>query len=272
MSSVLDKPTIRHYAVTSWTPYIVVDDGVTTSETALADTAYACEDDMYETETHAIQSFAYMELDGLLSSISWTLEHLSIWTIPEVKPGDWNEQFNANQKGCSNNLPHNIVTDAIVFKSANDAYRMHAMLDPYRKRIPLKLVEEDSRRLPERALGCSCGSGCINLFWISRIAEVDNQFHTDAFDDQWTYSLNTEDLLQSSYSAIISITLAYVLTLSVVRHQLPRPDQPEQWTSLKFRCRAMTTSMSCTNQLWSPVVFTLPASATRSQRPPHSDQ
>ena len=264
--AALEKPTIRHYTAT---PYIVEDNEGTTLGTALANTSYSCEDDMHGTKTHAMQSFAYMGLGGPSSPISWTPDHLKTCTNPDVKLDDWNEQFNADQEACSSNLPHNTVTDVTAFKRANNAYRMHTILDPYRKRVPLKVVEEDHgslgtqsivdfRSLQERALGCSCGSG-IDLFWISRIAEVDNQFHTDAIDDQWTYSQYVEDLLQSSWSATISTTLVtatdITLTLAVVRHQLPRPDLAEQLTSLKFRCRAVTTSMSCSNQLWSPVIL-----------------
>jgi hypothetical protein len=73
--SVLDQSTIRRPA-NSWTPYIVDVDEVTASGTALADTAYDYEDDMHGTKTNAMQSFAYMELAELLSSGSWTLEHL----------------------------------------------------------------------------------------------------------------------------------------------------------------------------------------------------
>ena len=84
------------------------------------------------------------------------------------------------------------------------------MLDPHRKRVLLRLVEEDrgalgsqsivnSRWLSERAIGCSWGSG-INLFRVSCITEVD-KFLTDAIDAQWSYSLVTEDLLQSSCGA-----------------------------------------------------------------------
>jgi len=253
--SVLDQSTIRRPA-NSWTPYIVDDDEVTASGKALADTAYGYEDDMHGTKTNAMQSFAYMELGELLSSGSWTLEYLRTWTIPDVKPNDWNERSNADPEGCSFDLPHNTVTDVIAFKRANIVCRMHAMLDPYRKRVPLRLVEgdrgalgsqsiEDSRWLSERALGCSCGSG-INLFRISCITKVD-KFLTDAMDAQWTYSLDTEDLLQSSYGATDitrtfyrgpSITRAtatdITMTLAAIRHLFSQQDQAEQWTSLRF--------------------------------------
>jgi hypothetical protein len=274
--SVLDQSTIRRPA-NSWTPYIVDDDEVTASGKALADTAYGYEDDMHGTKTNAMQSFAYMELGELLSSGSWTLEYLRTWTIPDVKPNDWNERSNADPEGCSFDLPHNTVTDVIAFKRANIVCRMHAMLDPYRKRVPLRLVEgdrgalgsqsiEDSRWLSERALGCSCGSG-INLFRISCITKVD-KFLTDAMDAQWTYSLDTEDLLQSSYGATDitrtfyrgpSITRAtatdITMTLAAIRHLFPQQDQAEQWTSLKFRYRAVIISMTCSNQLLSPAVL-----------------
>ena len=195
-----------------------------------------------------------------------------------MKPSDWNEQSNADQEGCSFDLPHNTVTDVIAFKRAN-VCRMHAMLDPYRK-LPLGLIEGDrgalgiqsivdSRWLSERAPGCSCGSG-INLFRISCITEVD-KFLTDAMNAQWTDLLDTEDLLQSGCGAT-DINQAFyrgapttardiTLTLAAVRHLLPEQDQAEQWTSLKFRCRAVIISMTCTNQLSSPAV--LRTSATR---------
>ncbi len=159
---------------------------------------------------------------------------------------------------------------------------IRAMLDPYRKRVPLRLVEgdrgalgsqsiEDSRWLSERALGCSCRSG-INLFRISCITKVD-KFLTDAMDAQQTYSLDTEDLLQSSYGATditrtfcrgpsinrataTDITMTLLISLShAVRHLFPQQDQAEQWTSLKFRCRAVIISTTCTNQLLSPAVL-----------------
>jgi len=162
---------------------------------------------MHGTKTNAMQSFAYMELGELLSSGSWTLEYLRTWTIPDVKPNDWNERSNADPESCSFN----------------------------RKRVPLRLVEgdrgalgsqsiEDSRWLSERALGCS-----------------------DAMDAQWTYSLDTEDLLQSSYGATDitrtfyrgpSITRAtatdITMTLAAIRHLFPQQDQAEKWTSLRF--------------------------------------
>ena len=151
------------------------------------------------------------------------------------------------------------------------------MLDPYRKRVPLRLVEgdrgalgsqsiEDSRWLSERALGCSCGSD-INIFRISCITKVD-KFLTDAMDAQRTYSLDTEDLLQSSYGAADitrtfyggpSITRAtatdITMTLAATRHLFPQQVQAEQWTSLKFRYRAVIISMTITNQLLSPAVL-----------------
>ena len=123
-----------------------------------------------------------------------------------------------------------------------------------------------SRWLSERALGCSCGSG-INLFSISCITEID-KFLTDAMDAQWTFSLDTEDLLQSSCGATDitrtfyrgpSITRAtatdITMTLAAVRHLFPQQDQAVQWTSLKFRCRAVIISMTCTNHLLSPAVL-----------------
>jgi hypothetical protein len=64
-----------------------------------------------------------------------------------VKPNDWNERSNADQEGCSFDLSHNTVTDVIAFKRAKIVCRMNAMLDPYRKRVPLRLVEGDREAL-----------------------------------------------------------------------------------------------------------------------------